>query len=104
MITKRGARRREQPAARVAVANRLLPDDAYPCACENIRDDLDGRLRGQQHLIPTAPGRYRDRAGDLWTLDDAGRWTDHKGRTRAAAYTPMLGGAAPFTKVVDAHG
>ena len=85
-------------------ANRLLPDEAYRDAPESVRDGIDAGLRSKQHLIPTEPGRYRDRTDDLWILDDAGRWTDHKGQTREAAYTPMLGDAAPFTKVGDSHG
>lgn len=78
----------------------LLPHDAYPPEFdEETRRRVDRRLRALQSRIPDRPGRYVDRDGDPWTAHADGSWTDKNGEWREAAYTPLLGLWAPWTRV-----
>lgn len=52
-----------------------------------------------QWVIPDEPGRYADKDGDIWTLDELGRWTDHTGETHEGRYAYILVQAAPFTRI-----
>lgn len=81
----------------------LLPEAAYGTANgpydEDTRRRIDDAIALRMHLIPTIPGRWYDREGEIWTLGDDHRWTDPKGDTRGPEWTPLLGLFAPWSPV-----
>ena len=76
-----------------------IPDEVFEVA--GITDpDRRARIREQVDLLPpapTAPGLYRDFAGNYWLLTRegpeeaaSGRWFDQTGATRPRSWHPVI--------------
>lgn len=83
--------------------NRLLPEELYPvnAATEAERDVLDEKVRqfSRYIAVPTMPGDYGDKDGDLWTLDDEGFWTDKFGESQPRSWHAVLPLMGPFRRL-----
>lgn len=80
---------------------RFLPREAYSGLDETQRETVDTAISNSLHLIPTEPGAYVDRTGDIWTLDSQGRWTDNRGETRSKKWTPYIALIGPMRPLND---
>lgn len=78
----------------------LLPYRAYGRGTtRDQRRRIDAILIELAWTIPTEPGTYTDSQNDVWVLGRDQRWTDHAGRQRSRAWTPMLAVMGPFTRI-----
>lgn len=78
----------------------LVPESAFPAdLTDEQRSRVEEKLAADQHTIPTAPGKYTDRTGDLWTLNWSGTWTDSKGVTKPSDWSPLIAVFGPMTPV-----
>lgn len=83
--------------------NRLLPEELYPshAITDAHRDVYDAALTRLAQLVavPTMPGDYGDKEGDLWTLDEEGSWTDKYGVAQPRSWHPLLPLFGPFRQL-----
>lgn len=83
--------------------NRLLPEELYPehAVTDAEREVYDMALAELTRLVsvPTMPGDYGDKAGDIWTLDEEGFWTDKFGVAQPRSWHPLLPLFGPFRQL-----